>query len=204
MRNYVASLLAVALAALAFASTASAQNYKSLRVRGEVVNLDGPIVSVENSAGQVVEVSMPEPVVLTFSDIALSNIDLGGYVSVPSLAMADGARRGLGLTLWPEEMRGINEGYIDWDLSAENKMTNATLKQVTSRGGEKLITLSYGEQKEEQTLVLPPYAPVTVFVQSKEKKLETGMNVVLFAREKDGKISAKFAGLREDNELPPL
>ncbi|MEO1017316.1 MAG: hypothetical protein AAFY56_06440 [Pseudomonadota bacterium] len=173
-----------------------------LRVRGEVTSINGDTVTVATPAGQAVDVTLSEPVVLYYRDIPLDDIDAGAYIAVPSIAMPDGTRQALGLVVFPEAMRGMNEGFKPWDLTAESKMTNATVAQVVSRGDERVLTVAYGE--EEQTILVPEHAQVSTFAPAPEIAVETGQNVVIFADDSSGAIIGKFVGVHENGALPPV
>ncbi|MEM7547957.1 MAG: hypothetical protein AAF367_20720 [Pseudomonadota bacterium] len=199
IRSY---LKAVLFAATAFSLNAASADAAGLRVRGEVVKIDGQMVSVEASTGQIVDVAMPEPVVLLYRDIKVEDIAPGAYIAAPTVAGADGTRRALGLVVFPEAMRGMNEGFKAWDLGTDSKMTNATVAQIVSRGGARVFTVTYGG--EEQTVQVPTAAPVTTFAPSPGTPLDLGMNVVIFADETGGTISGQYVGIHENGSLPPL
>lgn len=189
-------------AALLLVSASFEAGAEGLRIRGEITGIEGHRVTVLNSSGQTLAVSVPEPVVLLYRNIALDEIKDGAYISVPSVAVGDNERRALGVNQFPDAMRGVNEGFSAWDLTVESKMTNATVAQVVSRGGERVLTVTYGE--EEQTIVVPENVPVTRFGPAPDRKLAVGQMVVIFAHEDAGKLTGKFVGLHENGGLPPI
>ncbi len=182
--------------------TLGAAHAGGARVRGEVIDIKADVYTVLAASGQEIDVTMPDPMVLVYTDIALSDVADGAYVSVPSVALANDAWRALGVTVFPEPMRGMNEGFADWDLTSDSKMTNATLSQLVSRGGEGVLTLQYGDEK--QTVVLAPNAPVTTFAPDPARKLAKGDLVVIFAEETQGSFSGKFVGVHANGTLPPV
>lgn len=173
-----------------------------LRVRGEVTAIEGQMISVEAATGQVVEVSVPEPVVLLYRDIDIEDIAPGAYVAAPTVASADGNRRALGLVVFPEAMRGLNEGFKSWDLGSDSKMTNATVAQIVARGTDRVFTVTYGD--EEQLVEVPPSAPVTTFSPAADADIRIGMKVVIFAEQSGDAISGQYVGIHENGGLPPL
>ncbi|GFE67024.1 hypothetical protein [Litoreibacter roseus] len=173
-----------------------------LRVRGTVSAFDGSVAVVENAAGQSIEVKLTEPVVLMYRDISLSDLPQNAYIAVPSIDAPDGNRRALGVIVFPEQMRGMNEGFKVWDLGPESKMTNATVAQVVARGGENILTVTYGG--EQQTIYVPTSAPINSFSPDPDEKISVGDNVVIFADESDGVVSGKFVGKHENGGLPPV
>ncbi len=192
------ALLGATLAAAAFGPAAA----DPLRVRGTITAVEGDTVTVENAAGQLVDVALQNPVVLLYRDIALSDVPDDAYVAIPSIVAGDGTRRALGLVVFPEAMRGQDEGFKAWDLTPESGMTNATLAQIVQRGGENIITVTYGD--EEQTVFVPTTASITTFAPAPNISVETGLNVVIFADDAGDSISGRFVGIHENGTLPPL
>lgn len=202
LKDHFAVSLGVLVTALALASSSFAVEAAGSRVRGTISDLSGSVATITTAAGQSVKVTLIEPVVLLYRDIKFEDVPANAYVAVPSIALADGSRRALGLIVFPEKMRGFNEGFSAWDLGPDSKMTNATVAQVVARGGERVVTVKYGA--EEQTVFVPPYAPISTFAPAPDKKFEVGSNVVLFADDKTGSLTAKFVGMHENGGLPPL
>lgn len=190
------------LVALIMAFCISAASAAGVRVRGEIVDIKANSYIIENASGQSITVTISEPTVLVYSNISLNDVDENAYVSVPSIAVNKDTWRALGVTVFPEPMRGLNEGFDTWDLTSESRMTNATVAKVLSRGGERVLTLSYGDEK--QTVMVPETAPVTTFAPNPKRKLEKGNLVVIFADEENDKFSAKFVAVHEDGSLPPV
>ena len=71
-----------------------------------------------------------------------------------------------------------------------------------SRGGENVLTLSYGDT--QQIVMVAETAPITTFGPSPDRELKTGDLVVIFADGKDGGFSGKYVGVHEDGSLPPV
>ncbi|MEM8836696.1 MAG: hypothetical protein AAGE89_01285 [Pseudomonadota bacterium] len=192
-------ILLMATALLSLTSFAEAD---PLRVRGTVSTLNEGIVTVENAAGHAVDVKLSDPVVLMYENIELSEVPENAYIAVPSVSAPDGNRRALAIIVFPEAMRGMNEGFKPWDLTDQSKMTNATIAKVVSRGGENVLTVSFGGQ--EQTIYVPSSAPVTRFHPTQDKTIRVGDNVVIFADDSKGSITGKYVGMHENGGLPPV
>ncbi|MEL6299423.1 MAG: hypothetical protein AAFQ45_12710 [Pseudomonadota bacterium] len=199
IRSLVAAACASTLLSMSLSTAAEAAG---VRVRGAIKAISDNSVTVATSAGQDVKVKLANPVVLLYRDIAFSEVPKNAYVAVPSIAAPDGARRALGLIVFPEKMRGLNEGFKAWDLGTESKMTNATLAKVTDKGGERVLTVTYGATS--QKVLVPRYVPITTFAPAPDRKLEVGLNVVIFADDKTGALTGKFVGVHENGDLPPI
>lgn len=194
-RGLVATVAVLVVTSSGFAA-------EGVRVRGEIVEVSGNQYTIVVVTGQQVQVSVAEPMVLVYEDIPLDQVTGNSYVSVPSIPMDSETWRALGVTVFPEPMRGMNEGFADWDLTAQSKMTNATVGKVISRGGERVLTLSYGES--EQTVVVPETVPVTKFTPDPKHTVGTGDLVVVFAKKEGGKFKGKFIAVHKNGSLPPV
>lgn len=197
-----AFLKQVAGTAMCLALWTGLAHAEGVRIRGEVTKISGDTYTVLNASGQSTDVAIKEPVVLEYRNIALEDIGPEAYVAVPSVQLDGTSLRALGVTVFPEPMRGMNEGFSDWDLTSGSKMTNATIAQVVARGGERVLTLKFGD--EQQSVVIPVGAPITTFAPSPDRTLKTGDLVVIFADGADGAFQGKYVGVHADGSLPPV
>ncbi len=183
-----------------YAPQASAEG---TRVRGELTSLEQGVAIIENSAGQRVRVTMKENyAVLLYKDISLAEIPADAYISIPSVPLGEGKIRALGINVFPEAMRGFNEGFSDWDLGSGSKMTNATLAKVVSTQDGKGLLVRFGESSQE--VVVAENTPITTFDVAPDYALKTGQLVVVFTSGKGTGSVGKFIGVRENGELPPI
>lgn len=201
MSNFQKSLLATcAIAVLCMSSVASAAG---VRVRGEVTSFEGGIVAVKNAADQTTQVHLDESyAVLLYRDINIDSIPANAYVGVPSIPSHDGNLRALGVLVFPESMRGFNEGSFDWDITQDSKMSNGTVARFVSQAGERVLRLKFAE--EEQTVFVPEMTQVATFAPDPERKIKLGDKVVIFAEKAGERLTAKYVGLHENGSLPPL
>jgi hypothetical protein len=70
----------------------------------------------------------------------------------------DGRLTALEVVVFPEAMRGTDEGHYAWDLIAESTMTNPTVYKAEAEAGGRVLTLRYPQG--ETAVVVPPDAPV--------------------------------------------
>ena len=124
------------------------------------------------------------------------------YLSIPAIDAGGGKLRALGVNVFPEAMRGFNEGFGDWDLTGDSSMTNATLAKLVSSDGERALTVQFGEQSQQ--VLVPPGTPITTFGAAQGRTVDVGEKVVIFAKVAGGTLSGKFVGVHESGELPPI
>lgn len=176
---------------------------EGLRVRGELITLKGNMATIKTSAGQNIDVALTHPYqILLYKDIALEDIPKGAYLSIPSVPTGNNKRRALGVNVFPEAMRGFNKGIGDWDLTADSKMTNATLAKLVSSNSQREIIIRFGD--DSQTIQVPPNTQITTFGPVDNRKLKIGQKIVVFAKVAGGNLSGKFVGIHENGKLPPI
>ena len=207
MTRFTPTLRALALSSAAAACLCAAVPGTAAtndpHVRGEVVALDGDVVTVRSVTGQDIEVSMaPDYTLLVYTDIELGDIGLDDYLGVPSAPAPGGGRRALSVVLFPEAMRGLNEGDAEWDLVPGSRMTNAALSAVKAVGEDRTLELLVGD--DSMLVVVPESAPVVTFAPAPERRLDVGDAAILFASETGDGLEAGLAGVAENGELPPL
>src|SRR6185437_6710720 len=118
----VSSLLPCALAALLaaaslFATAASAQAPATIRIRGAIEAVDGPVLTVKSREGAEMKVRMTDNfVVIGIAKAALSDVKPGSYIGVSAMPQADGSQKALAVHIFPEAQRGTGEGFRAWDL----------------------------------------------------------------------------------------
>ena len=111
--------IAVAVAALAFAFTAhaQAQDVKPERIRGDIVSLQGDVLTVHRRSGDVVSIDLkPGSAIAALKPIALSDIKAGSYVGAQAMADADGKLTAASVLVFPDAARGTEEGHFTYDF----------------------------------------------------------------------------------------
>ena len=205
MTTFLKHTLALATLLFTAMSYTSTANAEGLRIRGELKTLSNNLASVETSSGQRIDVILePGYKVLLYKDVRFEDIPKNAYLSIPSIPAGPNKRRALGINIFPEAMRGFNEGLGDWDLTSDSKMTNATLAQVVNaktQNGRELI-VSFGDDK--QHVLVPEQTQITTFGPTDTVSIKVGQQIVIFAQVAGGKLSGKFVGIHENGELPPI
>ena len=118
---HIASLmprvLATSLALASFASVAWAQPAPTVRIRGTIEAVDGPMLSIKSREGTDLKVRMTDNVaVFGVAKTDLSEINQGSYIGVSAMPEPDGTQKALAVHIFPETQRGAAEGFRPWDL----------------------------------------------------------------------------------------
>ena len=189
----------VALAALTSATHAADDPH----IRGEITAIDGATYSVETASGQSVDVDLAaEHTVLLYTPLDLADVKADDYLGIPSAPAQGGGKRALAVVVFPEAMRGFNEGEGNWDLVPGSRMTNATLARLAAKDDAGTLTVTHGGASEE--IAVPQGTPVVTFAPAPDREIRIGEQAIFFARDTDSGLTAGLVGVSEDGSLPPL
>jgi len=220
-------LLALVFAASIFGTSAAAFAAPALeRVRGTVQSISDTELVVHTASGTDETVYLTNKTgYLTVAKSSLDHIDSGGYIGAATKSIGD-KLVALGVLRFPPAMKGTAEGHFNWDpipdttlsgggtaasamtngtvavaapaagaQTVTSTMTNGTVSSAGDSGGAKQVTLTYNGG--EQTILVPPTAPVVTVVPGSKSNVTVGKVVFINALEQDGKVSAAavFVGL---------
>jgi len=110
------------------------------RVRGTIVGLDGPMLTVRSRDDRLLQITLAEPIaVAAVVPAKLTDAKPGSFIGAAATGPKD-KLRALEVLIFPEAMRGSGEGHFPWDLQPESTMTNATIEsEVASADGRTLF-----------------------------------------------------------------
>jgi hypothetical protein len=195
----------VVLLAVAFVSTALAQQPPMVRIRGTIEAVDGPMLSVKSRDGTDMKVRVTDNVaVFGVAKTSLSEIKEGSYIGVTAMPEPDGTQKAIAVHIFPENQRGAAEGFRPWDLRPNSTMTNATVAEtVAGVDGQKiLVKYKDGEKK----VVVPPDTPIVTFLPGDKSELKPGAKILIFgaAKKDDGTLEAARVNVGRDGITPPM
>jgi hypothetical protein len=193
---------AAVLAAIG-ASSVSAQQPPTVRVRGTIAAVDGSTLTIKTREGSDVKAKLSDKAtVAAVVKASYADIKQGGFIGVTGMPQPDGSQACREIHIFPEAMRGTGEGHRPWDLEPKSTMTNATVEQVTSVG-EHEITLKYKDG--EKKIVVGPECPIVAYAPGDKADLKPGAKVFIGAatREADGTLSAARINVGRD-AAPPM
>jgi hypothetical protein len=186
-------------------SEASAQQPPPVRIRGTIDAVDGSVLTVKSREGTEIKVRMTDNVaVFGVAKIALSEIKPGSYIGVSAMPEPDGTQKALAVHIFPENQRGVAEGFRPWDLRPNSTMTNATVAEtVAATEGQKiLVKYKDGEKK----VVVPPDTPIVTFLVGDKSELKPGAKIIIFGavQKEDGMLEANRVNVGRDGITPPM
>jgi len=153
---------------------------------------------VSTSAGDIHVVLSSPPRVYSRGAADLSEVKENSFVGVTSVQQPDSSQRATEIHIFPEELRGTNEGsfLMRGESSGGNPstMTNGTVEAprmtngtIGATAGGKLVVNYRGGS---QTIIIPSGVTVTK-ISLTQTKLAPGSNVVVLATKRpDGTLTA--------------
>jgi hypothetical protein len=199
LRAFAASSFAV----VCFALPASAQD--TVRVRGTVESIDGPMFVVKNRDGAELKLTMTDnPLFVAIVKSTMADIKPGMFVGSTGMTQEDGSQKAIEVHIFPESMRGTGEGHYDWDLKPQTKMTNANVEQTVAGVDGQMLSVKYkgGEKK----LLVTPETVVVTYVVGDRNDLKPGTKIFVAAAKKqpDGTLQTPRITYGKDGLTPPM
>jgi hypothetical protein len=203
MRKVSRGILGAIAFALLFAGSASAQT--PLRVRGEIHNVDGQILWVKGRDGAMSKVKLADKVlVLSLNKMTLADVKQGTFVGITAMPQPDGSQKAVEIHIFPEAMRGTNEGHYPWDLAPNSTMTNANVESsVVSNDGQTLV-MKYKDG--EKKITVPADVEVVMFAPATVADIKSGQKFFIpnGKRLDDGTLETPVIVVGTNGVAPPM
>ena len=149
----------VAALALSGAALAQAPAAQVVRLRGNIVSLNGDTLVVHRNSGDTVSVALaPNVTVGAVKNIKLSDIKPGSFIGTAAITGQDGKMTTTEVHVFAESARGTGEGHRPFDLGPNSTMTNANVDSVVQSSNGRELTLSY--KGGTNTITVPANVPV--------------------------------------------
>ena len=207
----LASLTAALALVAAFATQAIAQQppAPTVRIRGTIEAVDGPMLSIKSREGTDMKVKMTDNVaVFAVVKTDLSEIKPNSYIGVTAMPDPDGTQRAIAVHIFPENQRGAAEGFRPWDARPNSTMTNAAVETTAASVDGQVLTVKYksADKTEEKKVIVPPDAAIVSFQPGDRSELKAGAQVIIFGIQKqaDGTLTAPSVNVGRDGVTPPM
>jgi uncharacterized protein DUF5666 len=188
---------------VAFASAAVAQD--TVRVRGTIDRVEGPIYVVKARDGTEMKVALAENgLVVALVKASLADIKQGAFVGATGTPQPDGSQKAIEVHIFPEAMRGTGEGHYPWDLRADTTMTNANVEETVAGVDGQTLTLKYKDG--EKKVIVTPQTVIVTYNPSDKSELKPGAKIFIGAAKKqaDGTLMAPRINYGKDGLTPPM
>jgi hypothetical protein len=194
---------AASFALICVVAPASAQ--ETVRIRGTIESIDGPVYVVKNRDGAVMKLTISDPgLYVAIVKSTMADIKPGMFVGSTGTTQPDGSQKAIEVHIFPESMRGTGEGHYDWDLKPNTKMTNANVEQTVSGVDGPLLSVKYKDG--EKKLQVTPETVVVTYVIGDKSDLKPGTKIFVAAGKKqpDGSVQAPRVTYGKDGLMPPM
>jgi hypothetical protein len=198
-------LLVASLTIISVLGSAWAQLPPTVRIRGTIEAIDGPLLTVKSREGTELKVRLTDNVaVFGVARTTISEIKPGSYIGVSAMPEPDGSQKALAVQIFPESQRGVAEGFRPWDLRPNSTMTNATVAETVAGTDGEIILVKYKDG--EKKVVVPPDTPIVSFVAGDKSELKPGAKIIIFSatRKEDGTLEAARVNVGRDGITPPM
>jgi hypothetical protein len=182
-----------ALAALSFAlictSLPASAADDTVRIRGTIERVEGPVYVVRNRDGAELKLTVTEnPLFVAIAPSTMADIKAGMFVGSAGTMQPDGVQKAIEVHIFPESMRGTGEGHYDWDLKPNTKMTNANVEQTVASNDGQVLSVKYKDG--EKKLLVTPETVVVTYVSGNKDDLKPGTRIFVAAAKKqpDGTV----------------
>jgi hypothetical protein len=176
------ALGAAALGAALLASAVWAQD-APVRVRGTIERVDGAVYVVKSRDGAELKLKLaPNGGVSAIVPAKLADIKPGQYIGVAGMPLADGSQKALEVSIFPEALRGLAEGFRPWDLQPQSTMTNANVEATVASKDGQVLTLKYKDG--EKKIIVPDGIPIVAFAPGSVSDLKPGAKIFVGAAKK--------------------
>jgi hypothetical protein len=205
MKNTTIGMAAGAFALSLAVSIAASQTPEVVRVRGTITSIDGATLDLKSRDGTPIKVKLADDAhVIAVDKKSLADVKQGVFVGITAMPLPDGTQKAVEIHIFPEAMRGTNEGHRPWDLMPNSTMTNANIdSEIVSADGKELV-LKYKDG--EKKFVVPANIEVVMFAPATAADLKPGEKVFVPGAKKlpDGTTQAGFVIFGRDGITPPM
>jgi hypothetical protein len=202
VEKFLRVFAASSFALVSFALPAFAQD--TVRIRGTVERVEGPVFVVKNRDGSELKLTVTEdhPLFVAIVPGKMSDIKPGMYVGSAGMMQEDGTQKAIEVHIFPESMRGTGDGHYDWDLLPKSKMTNGNVEQAVTGVDGPLLSVKYKDG--EKKLVVTPQTVVVTYEMGKREEIVPGTKIFISAAKKqaDGTVQTPRITYGRNGEGP--
>jgi hypothetical protein len=188
---------------LLIAGTASAAD-ATVHLRGDVVAVRDHQVDIKARNGSVTTVQLPDGYqVMDVSKTSIAAVSENSYLGIAAAPAAGGKVRALGVMVFPEGARGLNEGHFPWDLSKKGTMTNATVAKLVKKGSTSELEMRFGDKT--QAVLVDNATVFGQFVPGQPALVVPGAKVMVIGQPTEGgPVTARIVLVGRDGFIPPI
>ena len=155
----------------------------TVRIRGTIERVEGPVYVVKNRDGAELKLTVTDnPLFVAIAPSTMADIKPGMFVGSAGTMQPDGVQKAIEVHIFPESMRGTGEGHYDWDLKPQTKMTNGNVEQTVAGVDGPVLSVKYKDG--EKKLLVTPETVVVTYVPGNKDDLQPGTRIFVGAAKK--------------------
>jgi hypothetical protein len=176
MTNLTRSLIGASAVALLFAASMAAAQ-QPLRAHGTIESFDNSTLVLKPSEGPDMNVKVADDAkIFGALPAAIADVKPGDFIAVGAMPQPDGSQKATIVTIFPESMRGIGEGFRPWDRPGST-MTNATVNSTVASVDGQVVMVKYKDG--EKKIIVGPDATIRVYVPGERSELKPGSHIAI-------------------------
>jgi hypothetical protein len=172
-------------------AAAAAQPAQTMRVRGVIEKVDGPILTVKIAGNVQAKLALVGGGrIVAVVKASMADIKENTFLGSAAIPQPDGTQKALEVHIFAETMRGTGEGHRPYNLP-NSTMTNGTISGATVAGVDgSTMTVKY--KGGEQRIVVAPDTPIVRYEVGSRADLKPGAHftVTAAAKKPDGTFEA--------------
>ncbi|WP_339779701.1 hypothetical protein [uncultured Thalassospira sp.] len=231
MKPFIALTLATLGISVAFAPFAHAEPMPE-RLRGSISALNPQSLVIHTRENKDITVTLDDQThYAAVVRSGLDNLKEGSYIGTATKTIGS-KLIALEVSIFPPEMRGAGEGHYAWDKISDttlaagaatasamtngnvatvassgetdvhSAMTNGNVSMAAAKGGLTVLNVTY--KGGEQTVLVPPTAPIVALQAGTKADLTTGARVFVVAIHDGETTTAKLIAVGKDGVIPPM
>jgi hypothetical protein len=203
------------------------------RIRGTIASVEAGKIVVHTTAGDDLPIALTaDTKYLGVVNSSLDKIEQGSYIGTATKSVGP-TQVALEVVVFPAAMKGVGEGHYAWDklpdttlagghsttssamtngnvasvstpsgATVNSAMTNGNVSASSAQNGVKKLTVSY--KGGEQSILVPPTAPVVTFRPGTTADLTQGASVFVQAVTNGGQATAGLVAVGIGGVKPPM
>ena len=171
--------LVVAVALVSASAVAQPFAPQTMRISGTIERIYGDDVTIraiEGGGTNTVHLTK-DASVYGVTRAALTDIKPGSFIGAGAVPQANETQRALRITVFPEQLRGLGEGFRPWDRTPGATMTNATVAETVTSVDGQVVAVKYKDG--DKRIVIPPDARILAYVPGTRDELKVGAAVAV-------------------------
>jgi predicted regulator of Ras-like GTPase activity (Roadblock/LC7/MglB family) len=193
-------MIQIVLVGLMIAASCATAIAQAMRMRGTIEKIDGDVLTVKSSDGSDVKLTVNDKTVIVgVVKASMADIKAGTFLGSAAMPQPDGTQKALEVHIFPEQMRGTNEGHRPYEPVPNSTMTNGAVDGSMVSGVDgSTIMVKYKDGAKK--IFVPPNTPIVRYEIGGKADLRPGarLSSITAAKKPDGTFEATRINVDRD------